>query len=109
MTDTNSTKPKRGRKPKALSNPPPEILLVNEEVSTNPPPVEKITILVSEQAETTEDADEAEADTTTEVDSNHYQKNADANPRVVKSSNLLCRLSPLRQQKKILFYILSVL
>ena len=62
MTDTNSTKPKRGRKPKALTNPPPEIVLVNEEISTNPPPAEKITILVSEQPETTEDADAADAD-----------------------------------------------
>jgi len=32
MTDTNSTKPKRGRKPKALTNAPPEIVLANEEV-----------------------------------------------------------------------------
>jgi hypothetical protein len=66
MTDTNSTKPKRGRKPKALTNPPPEIVLVNEEVSVNPPPVEKITILVSEP-NTAEDADDAEADAGADV------------------------------------------
>ena len=74
MTDTNTTKPKRGRKPKALTNPPPEIVLVNEEISTNPPPVEKITILVSEP-DTTEDADaadaDAEADTEAGADANN--------------------------------------
>jgi len=61
MTDTNSTKPKRGRKPKALTNPPPEIVLVNEEIIATPPPAEKITILVSEP-DTAEDADTLDAD-----------------------------------------------
>ena len=64
MADTNNTKPKRGRKPKALSNQQPEIALVNEEVPVNPQPatttIEKITILVSEDVE--QEAD-AEADT----------------------------------------------
>ena len=59
MSDITPIKQKRGRKPKALSNPAPEIVLVNEEVPLNPPPAEKITILVSAD---TEDADEAEAD-----------------------------------------------
>ena len=62
MTDITPIKQKRGRKPKALSNPAPEIVLVNEEVSANPPPAEKITILVSDPPAVTEDADEDEAD-----------------------------------------------
>jgi hypothetical protein len=59
MSDITPIKQKRGRKPKALSNPTPEIVLVNEEVTANPPPAEKITIIVSEDA----DADEGEAET----------------------------------------------
>jgi len=62
MSDITPIKPKRGRKPKALTNPPPEIVLVNEEVSTNPLPVEKITILVLE------DAVDVDADADTEAD-----------------------------------------
>jgi hypothetical protein len=56
MSDITPIKQKRGRKPKALSTPAPEIVVVNEEVPINPPPAEKITILVSEP-DTTEDTE----------------------------------------------------
>ena len=71
MTDTNSTtpiKPKRGRKPKALSNPPPEIVLVNEEVSANPPPPEKLTILVLNTTEDVEHETEVDVEADASVD-----------------------------------------
>jgi hypothetical protein len=84
MTDTNTTKPKRGRKPKALTNPPPEIVLVNEEISTTPPPVEKITILVSEQLEDADTFDtkaDADADTEAGADTKPLPKKRGRKPK----------------------------
>ena len=63
MSDITPIKQKRGRKPKALSNPPPEIVLVNEELPVNPPPAEKITILVSAAIEDAEHEDDVDVDT----------------------------------------------
>jgi hypothetical protein len=67
MSDITPIKQKRGRKPKALSNPVPEIALVNEEVSANPPPTEKITILVSDAAEDADEAVDATSDAGTDT------------------------------------------
>ena len=62
MSDITPIKPKRGRKPKALSNAQPEIALVTEEVSTTAP-AEKITIIVSEDVDDVDATADASADT----------------------------------------------